>query len=746
MTTQADYRPILRAVALSQLIVVALVTLGWAPVLRPHIPAIRAAQAEPVSMRILLRGPEGSEIVGDAILSPIAESTSIWIRISLPGPYQASIAEGTCDPGGSTPIFPLEEIDVVGESETQVDIPLVNLLVGSYVVSVHDSTSNGEMPVACGKIAPSAGATATGQLDLTAIALDVTHRRPGAEAELVPLEERRVVATGDAIAVDSVGEGWLNFADHLLVRIFRNSELALTFESGAEPDAPPVVEVELEAGPLFGSLSEDLRRTGQRLSVNSKGAVITATGTGFWVYADRRSAITWVVATRDDVEVAAAGQTVVVAAGWQTWVEVGQAPRPPMPGTRAAVEARHPGTFATLDELTGGALRDDTVLATKSCVVNSTLAADLHDRPTTSSPTGETMPPGTRFEAADWSENLEWVYGQGSSRFGWVSADLLTCTYPPSWQSPVPSPSPSAPANPTVAPPRATSTPISTIAPPQSTKTPIPRPAPELTNTPIPEPTVERDQDADGVPDTLDNCLYPNPDQADRDLDGTGDRCDEAPEPTPSPVSAPDPDADGVPEASDNCPNLFNPDQADRDLNGVGNACDTQPVLDQDVDGVPDPLDNCLSVPNPDQSDRDLDGVGDACDEAPDQDADGVPDPLDNCPYHFNPDQLDSDANGVGDACDTQPVVDQDADGIADTFDNCLYVPNPDQADRDLDGVGDACDAQPTPELAPPLDSDGDGVPDNAPDNCPYVPNPDQLDSDFDGIGDLCDVPTDVVT
>jgi hypothetical protein len=38
----------------------------------------------------------------------------------------------------------------------------------------------------------------------------------------------------------------------------------------------------------------------------------------------------------------------------------------------------------------------------------------------------------------------------------------------------------------------------------------------------------------------------------------------------------------------------------------------------------------------------------------------------------------------------------------------------------------------------PPLDTDGDGVPDST-DNCPLTFNPDQADADHDGIGDVCD-------
>jgi hypothetical protein len=41
---------------------------------------------------------------------------------------------------------------------------------------------------------------------------------------------------------------------------------------------------------------------------------------------------------------------------------------------------------------------------------------------------------------------------------------------------------------------------------------------------------------------------------------------------------------------------------------------------------------------------------------------------------------------------------------------------------------------------APPVDTDGDGVPDET-DNCPTVSNPDQADSNGNGIGDACDAP-----
>src|SRR5262249_16839337 len=61
--------------------------------------------------------------------------------------------------------------------------------------------------------------------------------------------------------------------------------------------------------------------------------------------------------------------------------------------------------------------------------------------------------------------------------------------------------------------------------------------------------------------------------------------------------SPPDTDADGVPDTRDNCVTVANASEADGDGDQVGDACD-----------------NCPSVSNPTQKDSDRDGKGDACD------------------------------------------------------------------------------------------------------------------------------------
>jgi len=86
----------------------------------------------------------------------------------------------------------------------------------------------------------------------------------------------------------------------------------------------------------------------------------------------------------------------------------------------------------------------------------------------------------------------------------------------------------------------------------------------------------------------------------------------------------------------------------------------------------------------------------------------------------------------------TCPPVDSDGDGIPDSQDNCPGIPNPSQADSDGDGMGDACDNCPGTPNPGQADIDGDGV-GSACDNCPATPNPNQADLDADGVGDACD-------
>jgi predicted CXXCH cytochrome family protein len=111
-----------------------------------------------------------------------------------------------------------------------------------------------------------------------------------------------------------------------------------------------------------------------------------------------------------------------------------------------------------------------------------------------------------------------------------------------------------------------------------------------------------------------------------------------------------DEDADGVPDVIDNCPHRYNPDQLDSDGDGIGDACD-----------------NCRLVYNPDQVNADGDVFGDACDLCPavhsqdpnDTDSDGIGNPCDSCPEVPAPAGVDAFGRSRG-CIDLDCDVDQD--------------------------------------------------------------------------------------
>ncbi len=211
---------------------------------------------------------------------------------------------------------------------------------------------------------------------------------------------------------------------------------------------------------------------------------------------------------------------------------------------------------------------------------------------------------------------------------------------------------------------------------------------------------LDEDTDADGVPNSLDNCpSVANASQADADSDGIGDPCD-------------------------NAPNVANPDQRDTDSDGIGDVIDT----DKDGDGVPDTSDAFPLDPN-ENTDTDGDLIGDNAD--PDDDNDGILDPSDNCPLFSNTDQADIDADGIGDVCDT----DNDNDGFTDAEEI-------------------ACGSDPLNASDLPLDTDNDNLPDcfdEDDDNDGYLDASDAFpldatewtDTDADGTGNNADLDDD---
>ncbi len=200
-----------------------------------------------------------------------------------------------------------------------------------------------------------------------------------------------------------------------------------------------------------------------------------------------------------------------------------------------------------------------------------------------------------------------------------------------------------------------------------------------------------RDEDHDGVPDSIDVCPG-RPEDRDGWQDNDG---------------CPDPDNDGdtILDKDDKCPN-----QAE-DFDDF-----------EDDDGCPDP-------------DNDKDGIDDLHDACPRDAEDGKgPRPKDGCPVS----KTDSDGDGImddKDKCPTEPEdkdgfedddgcpdPDNDGDGIPDTFDQCPDKP------EDLDGFQDE-DGCPDP------DNDKDGILDTS-DKCPNEPETINGYQDDDGCPD----------
>ncbi|MCJ8315032.1 MAG: hypothetical protein MJK11_18940 [Pseudomonadales bacterium] len=250
----------------------------------------------------------------------------------------------------------------------------------------------------------------------------------------------------------------------------------------------------------------------------------------------------------------------------------------------------------------------------------------------------------------------------------------------------------------------------------------------------------DKDDDGDGIKNSLDAFPKDKTESVDTDGDGVGNNADAFPNDKNESV---DSDNDGIGDNADAFPK--DPDETvDTDDDGVGNNED----VDDDNDGYSDEMEKSEGTDplNPDITPPDFDGDLDPDSTDLDDDNDGIPDlieiELGFDPLDANHTPLDTDSDGIPDVQDS----DDDGDGISDVFElqvetdplDATDTPldtdsdgNPNQLDLDddNDGYSDVIELEegsdPLYEASRPLDTDGD-----------FKPNSTDPDDDDDGYSD----------
>jgi hypothetical protein len=194
---------------------------------------------------------------------------------------------------------------------------------------------------------------------LQAGAPDVIYQPPGMTAETVPTDDTRDVRAGDSIDVSEGGFASLQFPDSLRVQIFHDSQLRIEGSLNADRGIPLVYYFSLLGGTIFGGHDAATVAQHRLLISTPSGVTIQPLGTQFLAYYDPINQRTWVVVSEGMVRVSAAGVDRDVSAGFQTWVEAGQAPEPLLPADSPAG-----GRFPLVADLTDHRLLDADLLLT----------------------------------------------------------------------------------------------------------------------------------------------------------------------------------------------------------------------------------------------------------------------------------------------------------------------------------------------------------------------------------------------
>jgi hypothetical protein len=115
---------------------------------------VSGVSAQDDELTIDLNELNDSGISGTATLTDNGDgTTTVSIAVDgATGDHPVHIHSGTCDDLDPNPTYPLNDVNADGESETDIDVALADLLAEPYAVNLHESATNLGTYVACGEI------------------------------------------------------------------------------------------------------------------------------------------------------------------------------------------------------------------------------------------------------------------------------------------------------------------------------------------------------------------------------------------------------------------------------------------------------------------------------------------------------------------------------------------------------------------------------------------------------------------
>jgi hypothetical protein len=114
-----------------------------------------ATPATSAQVTVTLNELNGSGMSGTATLTAVGDKQTrvvITATGATAGDHPAHIHAGTCDTLNPNPLFPLNNVDANGHSDTTIDVALSQLTGGGFAINVHKSAQEIGVYVMCGNI------------------------------------------------------------------------------------------------------------------------------------------------------------------------------------------------------------------------------------------------------------------------------------------------------------------------------------------------------------------------------------------------------------------------------------------------------------------------------------------------------------------------------------------------------------------------------------------------------------------